>query len=241
MKIALIGYGKMGKTIEALAKQQNHEIIITIDADNLADLKSDLFKSADVAIEFTQPDQAFNNIMACFDVGIPVVCGTTGWYDSLDKLTEVCQRKNGALLYASNFSIGVNIFFVLNKFLAKQMSHYSDYEVSMIETHHTAKLDAPSGTAITLAEDLIHNHPRYESWSKGEKKIDNTIPVLSVRENPAPGKHEIIYTSDIDEIKISHEAFNRNGFASGAVYAANWLKDKKGIFHFADVLALQFG
>ncbi|MEY3322718.1 MAG: hypothetical protein RLZZ417_2301 [Bacteroidota bacterium] len=241
MKIALIGYGKMGKTIEALAKQQNHEIIITIDADNLADLKSELFKSADVAIEFTQPDQAFNNIMACFDVGIPVVCGTTGWYDSLDKLTEVCQRKNGALLYASNFSIGVNIFFVLNKFLAKQMSHYSDYEVSMIETHHTAKLDAPSGTAITLAEDLIHNHPRYESWSKGEKKIDNTIPVLSVRENPAPGKHEIIYTSDIDEIKISHEAFNRNGFASGAVYAANWLKDKKGIFHFADVLALQFG
>ena len=132
MKIALIGYGKMGKTIEALAKQQNHEIIITIDADNLADLKSELFKSADVAIEFTQPDQAFNNIMACFDVGIPVVCGTTGWYDSLDKLTEVCQRKNGALLYASNFSIGVNIFFVLNKFLAKQMSHYSDYEVSMI-------------------------------------------------------------------------------------------------------------
>jgi 4-hydroxy-tetrahydrodipicolinate reductase len=241
MKIALIGYGKMGKTIEALAKQQNHEIIITIDADNLADLKSELFKSADVAIEFTQPDQAFNNIMACFDVGIPVVCGTTGWYDSLDKLTEVCQRKNGALLYASNFSIGVNIFFVLNKFLAKQMSNYSDYEVSMIETHHTAKLDAPSGTAITLAEDLIHNHPRYESWSKGEKKIDNTIPVLSVRENPAPGKHEIIYTSDIDEIKISHEAFNRNGFASGAVYAANWLKDKKGIFHFADVLALQFG
>ena len=241
MKIALIGYGKMGKTIEALAKQQNHEIIITIDADNLADLKSELFKSADVAIEFTQPDQAFNNIMACFDVGIPVVCGTTGWYDSLDKLTEVCQRKNGALLYASNFSIGVNIFFVLNKFLAKQMSHYSDYEVSMIETHHTAKLDAPSGTAISLAEDLIHNHPRYESWSKGEKKIDNTIPVLSVRENPAPGKHEIIYTSDIDEIKISHEAFNRNGFASGAVYAANWLKDKKGIFHFADVLALQFG
>lgn len=240
MKIVLIGYGKMGKTIEALAKQQNHDIILTIDADNLADLGSDLFKSADVAIEFTQPDQAIKNIMACFNAGIPVVCGTTGWYDSLPKLTEVCQEKNGSLLYASNFSIGVNILFVLNKFLGKQMVVYSEYKVSMIETHHTAKLDSPSGTAITLAEDLIRNHPKYESWSNGEVNLDNVLPILSVRENPAPGKHEIIYTSDIDEIKISHEAFNRNGFAHGAIYAANLLKDKKGVFNFSDLLALQF-
>jgi 4-hydroxy-tetrahydrodipicolinate reductase len=240
MKIALIGYGKMGKTIESLAKQQNHEIIITIDADNLTDLQSDLFKSVDVAIEFTQPNQAFNNILACFDAGIPVVCGTTGWYDSLEELTELCDEKNGSLLYATNFSIGVNIFFVLNKFLAKQMSHYPDYEASMKETHHTAKLDAPSGTAITLAEDLINSHNNYDTWSKGEKKEDKSIPIFSIRENPAPGKHEIIYTSAIDEIKISHEAFNRDGFALGAIYAANWLKDKKGVYHFPDVMALKF-
>ena len=240
MKIVLIGYGKMGKTIDLLAKQQNHNIILTIDANNVKDLESDLFKSADVAIEFTQPNQAFQNIKACFDAGVPVVCGTTGWYDKLKDLKTLCAEKNGALLHATNFSIGVNLFFILNKMLAKQMNHYPSYEVSIKETHHTAKLDEPSGTAITLAEDLINNHERYKVWTKGESTENNALPVFSIRENPAPGKHEIIYTSEIDEIKISHEAFNRNGFALGAIYAADWLKDKKGVYHFADVFTSQF-
>jgi 4-hydroxy-tetrahydrodipicolinate reductase len=239
MKIALIGYGKMGKTIAELAKNKHHEIILTVDADNKNDLQSDLFKSADVAIEFTQPNQAFNNIIACFDAGVPVVSGTTGWYDELPGLIAACNDKNGALIYASNFSIGVNLFFVLNKILAKQMSQYPDYKVSMLETHHTAKLDAPSGTAITLAEDLINCHNGYQSWNKGTSSDNTSFPILSVREDPAPGKHEIFYTSEIDEIKISHEALNRNGFSLGALYAANWIKGKKGVHHFADILSLQ--
>lgn len=240
MKIALIGYGKMGKTIAELAKNQHHEIILTIDADNKNDLQSDLFKSADVAIEFTQPNQAFGNIIACFEAGVPVVCGTTGWYDKLPKLVAACNEKNGSLIYASNFSIGVNLFFVLNKILAKQMSQYSDYKVSMLETHHTAKLDAPSGTAITLAEDLIKSHIGYQGWTKGFSTDEKSFPIHSVREDPAPGKHEIFYTSEIDEIKISHEALNRNGFSLGALYAANWIKGNKGVHHFADILSLQF-
>ena len=238
MKIALIGYGKMGKTIAELAKKQQHEIILTIDADNKNDLKSDLFKSVDVAIEFTQPNQAFDNIIACFEAGIPVVCGTTGWYDELSKLVSACNEKNGTLVYASNFSIGVNLFFVLNKILANKMSQYPDYKVSMLETHHTAKLDAPSGTAISLAEDLLKNHSGYQGWTKGSSVDDKIFPILSVREDPAPGKHEIFYTSEMDEIKISHEALNRNGFSLGALYAAQWIKGKKGVFHFADILAL---
>lgn len=240
MKIALIGYGKMGKTIAELAKNQHHEIILTIDADNKNDLQSDLFKSADVAIEFTQPNQAFGNIIACFEAGVPVVCGTTGWYDMLPKLVAACNEKNGSLIYASNFSIGVNLFFGLNKILAKQMSQYSDYKVSMLETHHTAKLDAPSGTAITLAEDLIKSHIGYQGWTKGFSTDEKSFPIHSVREDPAPGKHEIFYTSEIDEIKISHEALNRNGFSLGALYAANWIKGNKGVHHFADILSLQF-
>lgn len=238
MKIALIGYGKMGKTIAELAKKQHHDIILTIDADNKNDLKSELFSSADVAIEFTQPNQAFDNIIACFEAGVPVVCGTTGWYDELPKLVSACNEKNGTLVYASNFSIGVNLFFVLNKILAKQMSQYPDYKVSMLETHHTAKLDAPSGTAITLAEDLINSHSAYQGWNKGASVDDKLFPILSIREDPAPGKHEIFYTSEMDEIKISHEALNRNGFSLGALYAAQWIKGKKGVFHFADILAL---
>ena len=240
MKIALIGYGKMGKTIAELAKNQHHEIILTIDADNKNVLQSDLFKSADVAIEFTQPNQAFGNIIACFEAGVPVVCGTTGWYDKLPKLVAACNEKNGSLIYASNFSIGVNLFFVLNKILAKQMSQYSDYKVSMLETHHIAKLDAPSGTAITLAEDLIKSHIGYQGWTKGFSTDEKSFPIHSVREDPAPGKHEIFYTSEIDEIKISHEALNRNGFSLGALYAANWIKGNKGVHHFPDILSLQF-
>lgn len=238
MKIALIGYGKMGKTIADLAKKQGHEIILTIDAENKNDLKGDLFKTADVAIEFTQPNQAFDNIMACFEAGIPVVSGTTGWYDELTKLDLVCKEKNGSLVYASNFSIGVNLFFVLNKILARQMSQYPDYKVSMKETHHIAKLDAPSGTAITLAEDLINNHSGYQGWTKDASVENEILPIFSVREDPAPGKHEIFYTSEIDEIKISHEALNRNGFSLGALFAAQWILGKKGVYHFADILGL---
>jgi 4-hydroxy-tetrahydrodipicolinate reductase len=240
MKLALIGYGKMGKTIEALAGKLNHEIIMTIDRDNLSVLTSELFKCADVAIEFTMPNQAFSNIIACFDAGVPVVCGTTGWYDRLEELTEICEIKKGALLYASNFSIGVNLFFALNKYLANQMSHYPDYDVSMIETHHTAKLDAPSGTAITLAEDLIKYHKSYDRWTRDKKEGAHSFPIRSIRENPAPGKHEIRYISEVDEINISHEAYNRNGFASGALHAANWLRDKQGVFHFSEALSLPF-
>ncbi|MDB5199654.1 MAG: 4-hydroxy-tetrahydrodipicolinate reductase [Chitinophagaceae bacterium] len=237
MKIALIGYGKMGKTIEEIALKKGHTISLTIDLHNLADLTKDNLQKADVAIEFTTPETAMNNILQCFDAGIPVVSGTTGWLNNLDKVKEICIEENGTFLYASNFSIGVNIFFELNKKLAELMSK-QDYTVTIEEIHHTQKKDAPSGTAITIAEQLLKELPNKKQWVNYKSEKDEELSIISHRIDPAAGTHTVKYLSDVDDIEIIHTAHNRKGFASGAVLAAEFIKDKKGIFSMKDVLGI---
>lgn len=238
MNIALIGYGKMGKVIEQIALSRGHAVNLKIDLNNINDFTKENLSKSDVAIEFTGPHSAYDNVMRCLEAGIPVVCGSTGWLDQFEKVSEYCTKRNGALLYASNFSIGVNIFFALNKHLARIMDHQPDYEVTMTEIHHTAKKDAPSGTAITLAEGILENLDRKKSWVNHASLNASELPILSVREDPAPGTHQIKYHSEVDDIDIIHTAHNRNGFALGAVLAAEFLKNKKGIFSMQDVLAL---
>ena len=237
MKIALIGYGKMGKTIEEIALQKGHSIPLIIDMDNLHDLTKDNLQKADVAIEFTTPENAMNNILQCFDAGIPVVSGTTGWLNNFDKVKELCIEENGTFLYASNFSVGVNIFFELNKKLAALMSK-QDYNITVEETHHTQKKDAPSGTAITIAEQLLKDLPGKQQWVNYKSEKEEELSIISYRVDPAPGTHSVKYSSDVDDIEIIHTAHNRKGFASGAVLAAEFLKDKKGIFSMKDVLGI---
>jgi len=237
MNIALIGYGKMGKAIEEIALQRGHNIILKIDVDNQAELTMENLKKADVAIEFTTPGTAENNILKCFEAGVPVVSGTTGWVSKLDQVKEVCTKKNGAFIYSSNYSVGVNIFFELNKKLAGLMAGH-DYNVSITETHHTQKKDAPSGTAITLAEELIEKIPGKKNWVNSQSDDPAMLPIISKRIDPAPGIHEINFSSEIDDITIIHTAHNRKGFATGAVLAAEFLKDKKGVFTMKDVLKL---
>ena len=230
MKIALLGYGKMGKTIEAIALSRGHEVVIkTSEA-----VTSEITK-ADIAIDFSVPNAAFNNISNCINNTIPVISGTTGWLDDYDKIVALCQQKKGAFIYASNFSLGVNIFFELNKTLAKMMSTLEDYKVDIEEIHHTQKLDAPSGTAISLAEDIIENSKNYQSWQLdgSENKV---LPITAKRIEKVPGTHNITYKSEVDTIKIEHIAHNREGFALGAVVAAEWLVGKTGIFTMKDVL-----
>lgn len=238
MRIALIGYGKMGHAIEEIAIAKGHEIVLKIDAANTSDLNKENLSKADVAIEFTGPETAVNNILKCFDAGIPVVCGSTGWLDKLKAVEDYCKEKNGGFLYASNFSIGVNLFFELNKQLAKLMNAYTEYDVTIHEVHHTQKKDAPSGTAITLAEQLIENLKRKNSWVKDAASNTNELAITSERTDPAPGTHVIKYFSDIDDIEIIHTAHNRKGFAAGAVLAAEFLKGKKGIYSMNQVLGL---
>ena len=235
MKIVLIGYGKMGKTIERIAQSRGHEIAGKIDiGDDIA-----LFnKTADVAIEFTQPEAAVHNLKACFEKGIPVVCGTTGWLHHKDEIEEHCQANNGTLLYSSNFSLGVNLFFKLNEYLSKLMNRYDQYDVSIDETHHTQKKDAPSGTAITLAQGVLKNITRKKEWSLGATKNPNTLVINSFRVDPAPGTHVVKYSSDVDDIEIIHTAHSREGFAMGAVLVAEWLAGKKGIYTMDDFLQL---
>ncbi len=233
MKIALIGYGKMGKTIEKIAKQRGHEIVARIDKD---EPKKDLLK-ADVAIEFTSPESAVSNYLECFDNNIPVVSGTTGWLKHYDSIVETCKQKNQAFLYASNFSIGVNLFFELNRKLAEMMRSYQDYQVSMEEIHHTEKLDAPSGTAISLAEDIINRLPQKNEWGLDSDK-EQVLSITAKRIDQTPGTHKITYESDIDTIEIEHKAKNRDGFATGAVLAAEFIKGKKGVFSMQDLLHL---
>jgi len=235
MKIALIGYGKMGKAIEEIALQKGHTICLTIDLYNLEDLTKENLQKADVAIEFTSPENAANNILQCFDAGVPVVCGTTGWLNNLSKVKEICIEQNGSFLYASNFSIGVNIFFELNKKLAELMSK-QDYKVTIEETHHTQKKDAPSGTAITIAEQIIKELSHKKQWVNQESNNAEDLSIISHRIDPAAGTHAVKYSSDVDNIEIIHTAHNRKGFASGAVLAAEFIKDKKGIFTMRDVL-----
>ncbi len=235
MKIALLGYGKMGKAIEKIALSQGHEVVLKKD-----DSSSFSLEGVDVAIDFSLPHVAVSYITMCINQGIPVISGTTGWLEHYDAMVALCKEKNGSFLYASNFSIGVNILFEINKKLASLMAPHHSYEVSMEEIHHTQKLDAPSGTAITLAEGIIDTSA-YTAWkdidpSINEEVANNTIPIVSKREGTVPGTHIISYKNDIDTLQIYHEAHSRQGFAQGAVVAALWLIGKKGVFSMADVL-----
>ncbi|KKB46683.1 MULTISPECIES: 4-hydroxy-tetrahydrodipicolinate reductase [Parabacteroides] len=236
MKIALIGYGKMGKTIEQIALNRGHQIVSIVDINNPEEFQSDNFKSADVAIEFTTPATAFDNYMKSFAAGVPVVSGTTGWLDRIGEIKEKCAKEGKTFFYASNFSIGVNIFFALNKYLAKIMNNFPVYNVSMTETHHIHKLDAPSGTAITLAEGILENVDRKERWTLETAEQPTDLPIHAIREGEVPGIHEVTYESDVDYISIKHDAKSRAGFALGAVVAAEFTAGKKGFLGMDDML-----
>lgn len=238
MKIALIGYGKMGKAIETIALEKGHEIVLKIDLDNAADLNKENIAKADVAIEFTGPHSAFGNVMKCLELGIPLVCGSTGWLDKWAEAKTFCEKQQGTLIYASNYSIGVNLFFELNTRLAKLMSGYDQYDVTMEEIHHTQKKDAPSGTAITLAEQILDNNPRKKQWVNHLSDNPEELEIISERIDPAPGTHKIKYHSSVDDIEIIHTAHNRVGFAGGALLAAEFAINKKGIFGMKEVLGL---
>ena len=235
MKIALIGYGKMGKTIEQIALQRGHQIVSIIDINNTADFDSEAFRSADVAIEFTTPATALGNYMRCFAANVPVVSGTTGWLSHLDEVKAKCEQEGKTFFYASNFSVGVNIFFALNRYLAKIMNGFPAYDVRMTEVHHIHKLDAPSGTAITLAEGILENVERKERWTLETAEQPTDLPIHAIREGEVPGIHEIIYESEADTISIKHDAKSRAGFALGAVIAAEFTAGKKGFLGISDL------
>ena len=239
MRIALLGYGKMGKMIERIAVSRGHQVVLVVDLDNRADCSVEQLRQADVAIEFTTPAVAVDNYTWCMDAGVPVVSGTTGWLDRWEEVVGYCREKGGGFFYASNFSIGVNIFFRLNKYLAKMMDNFRDYKIFIEETHHIHKLDAPSGTAITLAEGIIKNHSAYRSWKlyQGEELGEDVLPVAAKRIGEVPGIHGVTYKSAVDEIEIRHSAFSREGFAQGAVFAAEFLFGKKGVYGMDDLLS----
>ena len=238
MKIALIGYGKMGKAIEEIALSKGHEIVLKIGASNTSDFTKENIQKADVAIEFTGPDTAFENISKCIQWAVPIVCGSTGWLDHFEKAKKLCEEEKGCLLYASNFSIGVNLFFEINKQVAALMEPYENYDVSMTETHHTEKKDAPSGTAISLAEQILAQIGRKKKWINEASREASDLIIRSERIDPAPGTHTISYDSAIDSIEITHTAHTRKGFASGALLAAEFANQKIGIFTMKDVLGL---
>ena len=236
MKIALIGYGKMGHMIEEVAIERGHDIVLKIHIDNTEEFTKENIASADVAIEFTGPDSAYENVKKCIDFGIPVVSGSTGWNNKLEEMKQYCLQKGGSFLHTSNFSIGVNIFFEVNKLLAKLMAPHSDYDVQLKEVHHTQKRDAPSGTAVTLAEGVLSNLPRKKNWVNKEASTPEELSIISERVDPAAGTHHVKYASAIDDIEIVHTAHSRKGFALGAVLAAEYIADKKGVFDMKDVL-----
>jgi 4-hydroxy-tetrahydrodipicolinate reductase len=231
VKIALLGYGKMGKVIERVAEERGHDIVLKVDEHTT----SYNISLADVVIDFSVPSAAISNISNCLNNGIPVISGTTGWLNDFDNMVTLCKEKNGAFIYASNFSLGVNIFFELNKTLVKMMANLSQYDVSLEEIHHAQKLDAPSGTAITLAEGIIE-HSNYKDWKLDTNVDTNEIPIEAKRIENIPGTHSINYESKVDAINITHTAHNRDGFALGAIIAAEWLIGKKGVFTMNDVL-----
>lgn len=242
MKIALLGYGKMGQIIERFATERGHEVVLKIGIENLQDFTVDNLKQADVAIDFSAPHAAVDNINKCFEAKVPVVVGTTGWYGNLQQIKNDCAASNNTLLYGSNFSIGVNIFFHLNKVLAKLMNNYPAYDVQVEEIHHTQKLDAPSGTAMTIAEGIIEQLDSKTEWvnelegaAMPEKLKHNQLLIESLRIENVPGTHTVVYSSEVDDIEIKHTAHSRAGFALGAVVAAEWLKDKKGFYSIADI------
>ncbi|MFT4203143.1 MAG: 4-hydroxy-tetrahydrodipicolinate reductase [Chitinophagaceae bacterium] len=239
MNIALVGYGKMGKAIEAIAIERGHEIVLKISTVNKAELIPENLTKADAVIEFTNPESAFENLRTCISAGVPTVCGSTGWLEHRPEIDALVNEKNGSFLYASNFSIGVNLFFELNTYLAKLMEAHAEYDVAIEEIHHTAKKDAPSGTAITLAEQLLSQLSRKKDWVKEIEEKPTDIAIKSVRIDPAPGTHIVTYHSDIDDIQITHTAHNRSGFAFGAVLAAEYIVGKKGVFVMKDVLGIR--
>ena len=242
MNIALIGYGKMGKTIERFAMERGHEIVLKISSDKLDELTVSNLKKADVAIDFSTPDAAINNIYTCFDANVPLVMGTTGWYGELQKIKDECLNRNNSFLYGSNFSIGVNLFFHLNEVLAKMMNNYPAYDVQVEEIHHTQKLDSPSGTAITITEGIIDQLDRKTEWvneldGKADVEVlkQDQVLIASQRIENIPGTHSVVYSSEVDEIEIKHTAHNRAGFALGAVVAAEWLQNKQGFYSVTDI------
>jgi 4-hydroxy-tetrahydrodipicolinate reductase len=238
MKIALIGYGKMGQAIEQIAVGRGHEIVLKVSIDNLEDNTIEKISNADVAIEFTGPESALENVIRCIDAGVPVVCGSTGWLPDFEKAVTHVREKKGALLYASNFSIGVNIFFEINRRLAQLMKDHSEYRVAIHEVHHTQKKDAPSGTAISLAEQVVAENNRMKKWVAGQTRSQDEVAITSERTDPAPGTHYVKYTSAVDDIEIIHTAHNRTGFASGAVRAAEFIQGKAGVYSMKDVLSI---
>lgn len=233
MKIALVGYGRMGKIIDEIASKRGHEVVArlkeTPTAENL--------NGPDVVIEFSLPEVAFDNIKACLENKIPVICGTTGWLERKSEVEQLADENETAFLYGSNFSLGVNLFFALNEKLADLMKNVNEYSCQLEEIHHIHKLDAPSGTAISIAEGIIKNNPKFEAW-KLEETQDKNLGIFAIREDEVPGTHSVYYRSEVDEIEIKHTAYNRSGFALGAVVAAEWIKDKKGNFTMKDVLGL---
>ena len=234
MKIALLGYGKMGKVIEKIALERGHEIVLR----KSSDTTYSRLENADVAIDFSVPTSAVANISECLNIGIPVVSGTTGWLEEYSKMVALCENKNGSFIYGSNFSLGVNLFFELNTYLAKMMSKFKNYSATMEEIHHTQKLDAPSGTAITLAKGIIENSD-YTNWTLDKNAKDNEIYIDAQRIENVPGTHSIFYTSEVDTIEIKHTAHSRDGFALGSIIAAEWLVGKKGVFTMKDVLGIE--
>jgi|SRR5215212_5752928 len=238
MKIAIIGYGKMGHMIEEVALQRGHEIVLKVNIDNTEDFNKENISKADIAIEFTGPDSAYEDVKKCLDFDIPVVSGSTGWNQKLEEIKKYCKEKNGSFLHTSNFSIGVNIFFELNKLLAKLMAGQSSYNVSIKEIHHTHKLDAPSGTAVSLAEQILERISGKKKWVNQQTADPAELSIISERIDPAAGTHEVKYSSDVDDIEIIHTAHNRKGFALGAVLAAEYIVDKKGVFSMQEVLNL---
>ena len=239
MKIALIGYGRMGKEIEEIALQKGHSIHCRISSENAHQL-NELLKGADVAIEFSIPSTVVANIKSCIDLNIPVVVGTTAWQEKEDEVLSYVKEKQGCILPASNFSIGVNLFFQMNKLLAKWMDKYEDYQVKVHEVHHTQKLDAPSGTAVTIADDILTNLSKKKQWIHGEANETDQFSVSHERIENVPGTHIVSYGSEIDEIEIKHTAHNRKGFASGALLAAEFIQGKKGVYAMQDVLNLEY-
>lgn len=242
MNIALIGYGKMGQIIERFAIERGHEIVLKVTSQNLSELTAANLRKADVAIDFSKPDTAIANIYACFDANVPLVVGTTGWYGQLQEIKDECLTRNNSLLYGSNFSIGVNLFFHMNEILARLMNNYPAYDVQVEEIHHTQKLDSPSGTAMTIAEEIIENLDRKTEWvnelngqpAEAALKAGQLL-IASERIENVPGTHSVIYSSEVDDIELRHTAHSRAGFALGAVVAAEWLQNKQGFFNIADI------
>ncbi|WP_297451833.1 4-hydroxy-tetrahydrodipicolinate reductase [uncultured Alistipes sp.] len=238
MDIALIGYGKMGREIEKILLDRGHGVPLIVDQNNASELNAENLRGIDAAIEFSTPETAFGNLSVCLEAGVPVVCGTTGWLERFDEAKALCREKGGAFFYASNYSVGVNVFFEVNRRLAELMGRLDEYDVTVEETHHTQKKDAPSGTAITLAEDIVRNVERKRRWTCGTTTVPDELEITAVRRGTVPGIHTVTYESEADTITVSHNAKSRRGFALGAVLAAEFIAGKRGVFSMKDLLGL---